>query len=466
MRRTAVLVGAGAIGVMCAFFVARYLAGLSGAIAGDFRAFYCAADAVRSGVDPYLAQPLALCEAVKVQPAFLFTAPSNVAVPAPLPGYALALFLPLTLLSFPAAALCWTVILAGAVVATIVMLRRLTALPYPLLAAALVLSEGLTSLWSGELVPIVVLALCASAWYARNHRPRAAACAALVAMIEPHVGLPACAALALWLAATRVPLLLGGAALAGTSLALLGMARNVEYFVTVLPAHVDLERSRVLQYSLTWVLHQAGVSDVLGTGLGTASYVGLLILGLFSSRRLARDLRDDAAIVLVPPALVLLGGTYIHIAQMCIAIPIVLLLIARVDQPYRSVLAFVLAALSVPWPNLAASPLMAVIASLVVAVCLRAFIASDRVVMAAMAFTAIFLLASAVSLARVPQTTFQAASAPQNSLALAAAAWSHVVAHSGYADSPIFWLIKAPTWLALTALALLAGWGTKVLRTA
>lgn len=462
MKRAAVFVAGGAIAIMCALFVGRYLAGMSGAIDGDFRAFYCAAMAVRSGADPYFAQPLALCEAVKVQPAFLFTAPPNVAVPAPLPGYALALFVPLTLLSFPVAAFWWTMILAAALAVTIVSLRRLTALPYPLLAAALVLSEGLTSLWSGELVPIVVLALCACAWYARHRKPWAAACAALVTMIEPHVGLPACAALAIWVSATRIPLLLGGAALSGTSVALLGMARNIEYFTTVLPAHVDLERSRVLQYSLTWVLHQAGVPDTMGTTLGTASYVGLLGFGLLWSRRVARDLSDDAAVVLLPPALVLLGGTYIHIAQMCIAIPIVLLLIARVNQPYRSTLAFVLAALSVPWPNLAASPLMAVIASLVVAICLRSFITNDRMVMAAMAFTALLLVGSAISLAHVPQTTpHLAAAMPRNAVALAAVAWSHVVAHSGYVESPIFWAIKAPTWLALAALVLVAAWGTK-----
>jgi hypothetical protein len=395
----------------------------------------------------------------------LFTAPPNVAVPAPLPGYAMALFLPLTLLSFPAATFCWTVMLAGAVVATIVILRRLTALPYPVLAAALVLSDGLASLWSGELVPLVVLALCASAWYARRRKPWAAACAALMTLIEPHVGLPACAALALWFAATRIPILIGSATLAGISLALLGPARNIEYFAKVLPAHVDLERSRVLQYSLTWMLHQAGVSDRVGTTLGTASYVALLVLGLFLSRRVASGLRDDAVVVLLPPALVLLGGTYIHIAQMCIAIPIVLLLIARVDQPYRSTLAFALAALSVPWPNLAASPLMAVIASLVVAICLRFFVTNDRVVMAAMAFTALLLLGSAISLAHLPQTTFHLAVAtPQNAVTLAAVAWSHAVSHSGYVESPIFWAIKAPTWLALTALVLVAAWGTKRLQ--
>ena len=73
---------------------------------GDFRAFYCAGAAVAQHANPYLEEPLRSCEqnaGPPAEPAFL----RPVALPAPLPPYALALFVPFARLPFPAAALLY-----------------------------------------------------------------------------------------------------------------------------------------------------------------------------------------------------------------------------------------------------------------------------------------------------------------------------------------------------------------------
>lgn len=92
---------------------------------GDFRAFYCAGAAVASGADPYRMQPLLACEAAT--PATSRTpAGDGVAVPAPLPPYALLPFALLSRLPFPLAALAYLVLSVAAGIAGAVVLARST----------------------------------------------------------------------------------------------------------------------------------------------------------------------------------------------------------------------------------------------------------------------------------------------------------------------------------------------------
>ena len=60
----------------------------------SFKAFYCGATAVRDRHDPYLVEPLRTCERSLEQDPM----PQGYVEPAPLPGYSLAAFVPLTLL--------------------------------------------------------------------------------------------------------------------------------------------------------------------------------------------------------------------------------------------------------------------------------------------------------------------------------------------------------------------------------
>ena len=92
---------------------------------GDFRAFYCAGNAIAQGANPYLTEPLRTCEAhagPPAEPAFL----RPVALPAPLPPYALVLFVPLSLLPFGVAAACYGALLVAAMMAAVALFARVT----------------------------------------------------------------------------------------------------------------------------------------------------------------------------------------------------------------------------------------------------------------------------------------------------------------------------------------------------
>lgn len=66
----------------------------------DFRAFYCGGHVLMMGSDPYRVQPLLACENTVVA-----GSESGVAIPAPLPGYALATFALFALLPYTVAIL-------------------------------------------------------------------------------------------------------------------------------------------------------------------------------------------------------------------------------------------------------------------------------------------------------------------------------------------------------------------------
>jgi hypothetical protein len=96
----------------------------------DFRAFYCAGSAVRAHADPYREHPLDECER-RVRAPALSTLRSGVAVPAPFPGYVLALFALFATLPFAAALALWMAVMAAAVATAVVLLARVTATPPP-----------------------------------------------------------------------------------------------------------------------------------------------------------------------------------------------------------------------------------------------------------------------------------------------------------------------------------------------
>ncbi len=177
--------------------------------------------------------------------------------------------------------------------------------------AALSLSLGATSIPFGQVVPFALAAICASALFASTGRWRAASITAAVAMIEPHLGLPVCMALAVWAPATRVTLVLSFTVLAMLSLAMLGVAANVEYVVRVLPAQALSEAANDMQYSLTSVLASAGAADTVAVRAGSFWYLVLIVTAVFVAGALAKKTGNVAFLACVPPAFAVFGGAYI-----------------------------------------------------------------------------------------------------------------------------------------------------------
>jgi hypothetical protein len=316
----------------------------------DFLAFDCAAKVGVSRADPYLAEPLRSCERAAMAESGLVIVPDLV-VPAPLPPYALAAFAPFARLDFRDASALWFALSLVAAGGTIVQLRRLTNVPLALVAAVVLTADALASIPIGQLVPLVLCALCGAASALRAGRPHVAALLTLPLMLEPHVGLPAALALFIWEPRARRTLALGVVLLGFLSLAG-GAGRNLEYLRVVLPAQARAEGLEFGgQYSLSALLAVIGVAPGLALALGTASYLVMAGCGVAFAGRLAAKLDDRAVLLLLPPAFAVAGGTYVHVHQMAFALPLLLLLLARRPR-LRALTVAAVIALAIPWETL------------------------------------------------------------------------------------------------------------------
>jgi len=185
-------------------------------VMGDFRAFYCAGSAIAQHANPYLEEPLRGCEAQAgppFEPAFL----RPVALPAPLPPYALALFVPFGMLPFAVAAVLYGLMLIAAMSGAVALYARVTGVSSVLLNVAFAAITATVTYYVGQPVPLVFLALAAAALFARGGRWWAAGACAVAASIEPHVALPALVAMFVALPRTRLPLLVFGTVVAAAA---------------------------------------------------------------------------------------------------------------------------------------------------------------------------------------------------------------------------------------------------------
>lgn len=422
---------------------------------GDFRAFYCAARVASHGENPYHTQPLQACEAQIVPRSFQEKNP-GVTIPAPLPAYAIAVLVPLAALPFGVSAAIWAAVLLAAWVAAIVALARAAGIAWEIALAALSLGFGVLSLPFGEVVPLAVAGICGAAYYARAGRWRAAAACAALAMIEPHLGLPAAFALALWAPRARLPLALLALGLASLALALLGPAANLEYFLSVLPAHALSEATRDTQYSLTAVLAAAGMPLHASVQAGALWYAAMLVLGVVVGLRLARESGNSAFAVCVPPAFAVFGGTFIHITQIAAALPAALLCVGAIRPARRPIAVAALLLLAVPW-GWAVSPAL-IVAPLVPVAYLawRYWSANVSAVLLAGIVAAVLLLGLR-ELYTLPKVHVGGRPAtPAIDTRLPEASWSAYSQRSSTATLAA-WAVRVPTWSALfVLLALLA----------
>jgi len=322
----------------------------------DFRTFACAARVLASGQDPYRTEPLRTCEHAGTRE-FGLAMFDGLVLPAPLPPYALLLFLPLASLPFPAANLLWFAISLAAVGLAAVALVRLGGVPLPVAGLAMFGAAAYVSLPLGQVVPLVVALLCGAALAARSGRYRVAAVLCALATIEPHIALPACLALLIFEPRARAALVALGIVALVASLAVAGPNVCLEYVRDVVPAHAGSQVGRLdLQYSLTALLHAVGVGAPAALLLGTLSYAAMVIAGIALAGVLAGRYADAAFLVLLPPAFALAFGTYVHLAQMAIALPAIALLIGHARRPWMRRTAYAaLVALSIPWASIADS---------------------------------------------------------------------------------------------------------------
>jgi hypothetical protein len=321
---------------------------------GDFRAFYCAGSAVAHGADPYREEPLRGCEATAgppAEPAFL----RPVALPAPLPPYALLLFVPFALLPFPVAAVCYGVLLIASMTLAVALLARVTGASSTVLNLSLAAITATVTYYVGQPMPLVFAALAAAALFARRGRWAAASVCAALASIEPHVALAAIVGLFALVPRSRIPLLLCGAGLAAASIGAVGLPVCVEYVREVVPAHA-LANAYEWQFSLTSVLTSLGAPLSAAVRWGELEFAAMLLLGVAVAQRLRKSTGDDAVMIVVPPAFAVFGGVHVHFQQIAIAFPAILYVAMRHPRVRTAALGG-LAFAMIPWNVMGASVL-------------------------------------------------------------------------------------------------------------
>lgn len=320
------------------------LAGLG----SNLSVLYCGGAAIAAGTDPYATPAIRQC-AQRIAPENALRLRN--AYPSRLPGYALAIFAPLSRLPYAVARPLWLAFLLAAVFASAGYLAALTRVRVPLVLLALSLSAAYLSLTDGLLSPVVLLALSAAAFYLERQRFWIAAIALALTMVAPQIGVVACVSAAIWLPRVRLPLALAVAALVSAGVSTLGLAPSVAYVLHVIPGRAVAELVAVDQWSLSHVLHVLGLSDAAAMWLGVVSYVAMGAVGIVVARRAASALDCDALIVALPAAAVLLGGAYLHEQQLCVAFPAAFLLASRARRG-RSVAWLALGLLVFPWFSL------------------------------------------------------------------------------------------------------------------
>lgn len=421
----------------------------------DFQAFYCAGSAVRAGADPYRTQPLGECEH-RVTSGSYASLPANVVLPAPQPGYDIAGFALISLMPFAIAKAVWGALLAVALALALLATIGATRARPGEVAMALTASLIFPALAFGELFAFFAAALCAAIFFAASGRWISAGIAGALCLVEPHLGLPVCVALALWRPQTRAAMATAILALAGIAITTLGVHANLEYLTTVLPLHALAELGSDAQLGIATLLHAVGATDRIAMLGGAAFYVCTAIAGIVFGRRLAVCSGMDAFIPAVPAAFAAMGATFMHATELFAAVPLALLAV-RARTRAHAFFASALLLLSVPWymalerGNAAAFAGLAAIVVFYLTWRVGGTIAGGAVAGAA----ACALLLAAPTVTGLPALHAHPP-VPIADTAYPQAGWQRWIAHELSSGSAASWLLRALSWSGL----LLLGAGT------
>jgi len=354
-------------------------------------------------------------------------------------------FVPLSHLSFGAAALLWIAILASAWVAVVVALRTITGYSWSLLAACFTFA-AMMSLSLGQLSPIAIAALCIAALLLYLERPQWAGAVAALAMVEPHVALPACIAIFVTIPRARFPLVAVGITLMLIS-ACFGVGRNIEYMLYVLPAHALSDVPDIGQFSVTVLGHVVGLSDDLASRVGGVWYLVMSSAGIVVACVAARRLACLPLVVVLPMAFAVFGGAYVHWQQVVAAIPAAVLLL-RCDRRPPVLLAAALIGLAIPWVYVVGwgflIPAAVAIAGTLAWLVVRPSGLTEALIVVG-ASCALLLLNHALAHSS-PAPQFVAAVAPN---AWADQSWGAYVRARIPIGTGIFFWLHTPTWAAL-----------------
>jgi hypothetical protein len=307
-----------ALGALTILISLGHFRGWLHAMPGDFSAFYCGGQAVLQGEDPYRVQPSLRCEQA-ITGGMAANLDGKVDLPAPLPGYDFAPLAVLALLPARGALYLYGLLMLGAIGVIAYGIARLSALPIGVAVSVAALGVAYDSIDWGQLAPFAIAALTLAAWLLRCKKSKAAAIVLCLSLIQPQSGIPAVLSAFFFVKQTRVTIAACSVVLLGAAVACVGLRGLTEY-PTVLALQSRAEVYWVSQYSLTWLVHTLGGSVNAALIAGSASYALLVIAALAVVARHRRAAGENGALVLLPAAAAVLGGTFIHLYQIKIAL--------------------------------------------------------------------------------------------------------------------------------------------------
>lgn len=389
-------------------------------------------------------------------PLGLYHATSGVAVPAPLPGYALLAFAPIALLPYVLACAVWLAVLLITVFASARALAILLGRKYDQALWTLVGGFAVISLPFGELGSVIVAAVLWMAVALSRGAWAWAAVAGGFAMILPHVALPALLAIFLLVPQMRARLAALALLLLALDVSCGGTAVALSYVRDVLPAHARSEIGSTAQYGMTWILHGLHASDAVAIAGGDVCYAVMTLLGVIAARAFVARRGDPMYAALVPPAFAVLGGTFMHYTQIMVAIPAALLLFDRsANGRARMLFATALLLLVVPWAWALGQPVLVVVYAIVCAVVAGRVLhwnatAALRCALGSVVLTGAVLFAG-FHFGPGLNTHVHAIALHGG---LAQSSWEQFIRTQRASTSIVWWIAKAPTWIGLLLLAL------------
>ncbi|HEY5427147.1 MAG TPA: glycosyltransferase 87 family protein [Candidatus Tumulicola sp.] len=347
-RRIVIAIGLLSLAIAAGFDLSRLRGAAPARNMIDLSIFYCAGRAVLHRQNPYALESIRPCEH-RLSHGPAWNDPAYV-MPAPLPPFAFPPYAALSRLDYGAAKGVAGVAIAAAVVVAALALADI-GIPFAAALAALALADGFVGLFLGQVYPFTIALLALTAAALRRERDGLAGFFAALTLIQPQIGIPICVSLLIWAARARIALAAWAVALTIAGVSIVGIGAFVQWATQVIPGEARAEVFFWGQYSLTSVLASLGVGTGTALLAGSASFVVMLAVATLLAKRLAERLHAREYLVLVPPALCVIGGTFVHLASMAAAIPLALALtIAPAYSTSRWRVLAPLLLLAIPWP--------------------------------------------------------------------------------------------------------------------
>ncbi|HKU81159.1 MAG TPA: hypothetical protein VJP76_03235, partial [Candidatus Tumulicola sp.] len=247
------------------------------------------------------------------------------------------------------------------------------------------------------------------------------------------------------------------------SVVTIGASANLEYLVSVLPAHALSEAARDTQFSLTSVLAALGANPATAIRAGSLWYLAMLFLGCATAARLSKESGNPAFLVCVPPAFAVFGGTFVHVTQIAVALPAAILFLAPGVTQRRAPASIAIMLLSVPWV-MAWSPALGLAPAFPIAYLAWRYWGGTLAAILASALVAAGLLVI-LNQALAVSATHAGSSPPIPAIdpKLAEASWATFTSKSSNGELGA-WLVRLPTWGGLLLLLGVATSAANVLR--